>query len=209
MMGIRSHHGPGDASVTRNPPNLSVLRPRCRSTGYFSMAILGQLGLLPGPSSRTRSDRAAGVWNTAGQHGRKYGAACSGLFTFLPRETQVTSTQIPWVEATHVARGTVTPCTHGNLTMGEDTSGVGKHFSRGPEHVCIRIGSHVCSRIQPVAPEALCPLGYMLPPRGAHSCSNPRQLRKFYEALASAIFCPHHVSLIDDPTNSHWQPFVV
>lgn len=58
-------------------------------------------------------------------------------------------------------------------------------------------------------PEALSPPGHMLPLSGAYSCSNPDQLRKFHKALASVIFCPHHVYLIDDPPNSHWQPFVL
>lgn len=62
---------------------------------------------------------------------------------------------------------------------------------------------------QPKAPGAILQLGHTWPLTGAHSCSDPHQLRKFHMALASAIFCPHHVSLIDDPTNSHWQPFVV
>lgn len=93
------------------------------------------------------------------------------------------------------------------LPVGAEASRMGERSSPATPRMCVSGWGRV--RIQPMAPEAVLQLGHILPLSRAYACRNPDQLRKFHEAPASAIFCPHHVYLIDDPTNSHWQPFVV
>lgn len=143
-------------------------------------------------------------------------------FMFLPRRDthRIHSGSIGQSEAR--SRGVVTLCAHReqetqqressptDCTMGKESSGTCEHSSLGSPRMCVSgRGTRYVPEFSPWLQRPFCNLDTLCPLSGARSCREPHQFRKFHKALASAIFCPHHVSLIDDPTNSHWQPFVV
>lgn len=201
MMGKSTQDGPR-MTLTGNPAKSQCLKATAqRVSGALELSVLQDLQW-----------RAVGAWDTASQHSRECGAAHSGLLKTPPqRDIRCFHPDSLWQGSR------VIPCAYtGRGTQGlwaplQTPQWVGRCWGQvktllpGPWDVHIRMGH---SQNLPTTPKSPLPVWKHVAPTRGFPCNLPDHLRKFHKAQAFAIFCPHRVYLIDDPTNSHWQPFV-